>query len=91
MTFSVSRHQPGVRLGVDECPGVDERGHGLTMSVIHDAGCCHEWETGQAATPARAQAFSEAADCWGGTWPGQPQHRGPRIQTEAETEAQAEA
>jgi hypothetical protein len=42
MTFSISHHPPGVRLGVDECPGIDERGHGLTKSVIHDVGSCNE-------------------------------------------------
>jgi len=42
MTFYISHHEPGVRLGVDRCPGVDERGHGLTMSIIHDNSCCAE-------------------------------------------------
>jgi hypothetical protein len=69
MTLYVSHHEPGVRLGVDRCPGVDERGHGLTMSIIHDNSCCAEWESGQASTPARAKEFREAAACWGATWP----------------------
>ena len=73
MTVSISHHQPGVRLGVDECPGVDERGHGLTMAVIHDAGCCQEWETGQASTHARAESFRQAAARWGTNWPTPPQ------------------
>ena len=69
MTFYVSRQEPGVRLGVDRCPGVDQRGHGLTMSIIHDSSCCAEWESGQASTPARAKEFREAAIRWGATWP----------------------
>ena len=69
MTLYVSHHEPGVRLGVDRCPGVDERGHGLTMSTIHYNSCCAEWESGQASTPARAKEFREAAACWGATWP----------------------
>jgi hypothetical protein len=69
VTFSISRPGPGDRLGVDLCPGVDERGHGLTMSVIHDTGCCAEWDSGQAATPARAEAFREAAERWASSWP----------------------
>jgi hypothetical protein len=73
MTLSISRHEPGVRLGADHCPGIGERGHGLTMAVIHDPGCCQEWETGQAATPARAGSFRQAAARWDCTWPSQPQ------------------
>ena len=69
MTFSISHPGPGDRLGVDLCPGVDERGHGLTTAVIHDAECCVEWAGGEAAAPARAEAFREAAARWGGTWP----------------------
>jgi len=69
MTFYLSHHEPGIRLGVDRCPGVDERGHGLTMSTIHDNSCCAEWESGQASTPARAKEFREAATRWGATWP----------------------
>jgi hypothetical protein len=65
VTFSISHPEPGVRLGVDECPGVDERGHGLTMAVIHDAGCCQEWETGRASAPAWAESFRQAAARWG--------------------------
>ena len=57
-----------------QCPGVDQRGHGLTMAVIHDTGCCGEWEPGQAATPDRAGAFRQAAARWGITWPQQRQH-----------------
>jgi hypothetical protein len=73
VTFSITHHQPGVRLGADQCPGIDQRGHGLAMAVIHDAGCCTEWETGRAATPARAEAFAETAARWGRPWPSQPQ------------------
>jgi hypothetical protein len=69
VTFSISHPGPGDRLGVDLCPGVDERGHGLTMAVIHDAGCCAEWAGGEAAAPARGEAFRDAAARWGGTWP----------------------
>lgn len=73
MTVSVSHPEPGARLGADQCPGTGQRGHGLTMAVIHDTGCCREWETGQAATPARAESFRQAAARWGTAWPGQPQ------------------
>ena len=58
-------------------PGNRERGHGLTMTVIHDAECCQEWETGQASTPARTESFRQAAARWGTAWPGKPQH--PRL------------
>ena len=51
MTLGVSHPGPGSRLGADQCPGTSQRGHGLTMAVIHDTGCCTEWETGRAATP----------------------------------------
>lgn len=73
MTYSISRPGPGARAGVDECPGIDQRGHGLTMAIIHDPGCCSEWETGQAATPARTEAFRQAAARWGTSWPPQAQ------------------
>jgi hypothetical protein len=73
MTFGISHPGPGVRLGVDVCPGIGERGHGLTMAVIHDAGCCREWETGRAAAPVRAESFRQAAAQWGTTWPAPPQ------------------
>lgn len=73
MTIRVSRPEPGARLGADRCPGVDTRGHGLTMAVIHDGGCCREWETGQAATPGRAQSFRQAAARWQAAWPPRPQ------------------
>ena len=89
MTLSLTRHQPGLRAGVDACPGISERGHGLTMTIIHDPGCCHEWETGQAATPARAQAFGQAAARWGSTWPAPPRPPGPGTQAQAETEPEA--
>jgi len=69
VTFSISHPEPGARLGVDLCPGVDERGRGLSMAVIHDAGCCAEWTGEQAAAPPRAEAFREAAARWGSTWP----------------------
>jgi hypothetical protein len=39
------------------------------MAVIHDAGCCAEWAGGEAAAPARGEAFRDAAARWGGTWP----------------------
>jgi hypothetical protein len=74
MTLGISHHEPGVRAGAETCPGVDERGHGLTMAVIHDGGCCQEWETGQASTPDRAESFRQAAARWGTAWPAQPQH-----------------
>jgi hypothetical protein len=70
MTFYISHHEPGVRLGVDRCPGIGERGHGLTMSIIHDYSCCAEWESGQASTPTKAREFREAAIRWGAIWPG---------------------
>ena len=89
MTLSLTHHQPGERLGIDTCPGIDERGHGTTMSILHDSGCCHEWETGQAATPARAEAFSQAAARWSSAWPAHPQQAGPDAQREAEPEAGA--
>jgi hypothetical protein len=89
MTVSISRPEPGVRLGADQCPGVDERGHGLTMAVIHDAGCCQEWETGQAASPNRAQSFQQAAARWGTAWP--QQHQNPGAGTESQAEPEAEA
>jgi hypothetical protein len=67
--MGVSHHEPGVRLGVDACPGVDERGHGLSMGIVHDSGCCHEWASGEASTPRRAASFCEVAARWGSTWP----------------------
>jgi hypothetical protein len=97
VTFSISHPELGVRLGADECPGVDERGHGLTLAVIHDAGCCQEWETGQASTPARAESFRQAAARWGTAWPGEPQSVRDawdahlHSQREAEQEPEAEA
>ena len=47
------------------------------MTVIHDAECCHEWETGHASTPARTELFRQAAARWGTARPGQSQH--PRL------------
>jgi len=87
VTFSISHHEPGVRLGVDECPGVDERGHGLTMAVIHDAGCCQEWETGRASTAARTESFRQAAARWGTAWPREPQRPAAGAGLRAELEA----
>jgi hypothetical protein len=87
MTLYVSHHEPGVRPGADRCPGVNERGHGLTMSIIHDSGCCQEWETGQAATPARAEEFRKVAARWGAEWPRQPQQ--PAASAEAGREPEA--
>jgi hypothetical protein len=69
VTFSISLHEPAVRLGVDRCPGIDERGHGRAMSIIHDNSCCAEWESGQASSATRAKEFREAATRWGATWP----------------------
>ena len=73
-----THHETGVRLGVDACPGVDERGHGLTMTTLHDSACCHEWESGQASTPARAGA-REVASRWGSTWPEPSANRRPAM------------
>jgi hypothetical protein len=69
VTFSISRPGAGDRLGVDRCPGIDERGHGLTTAVIHDGGCCAEWSAGETPAPDRAEAFREAAARWGASWP----------------------
>jgi len=69
VTFGISHPGPGVRLGADQCPGAGTRGHGLTMAVIHGAGCCAEWATGQASTPARAESFRQAAARWNHIWP----------------------
>ena len=69
MSVSISHQQPAQRAGVDCCPGVDERGHGLTATTIHDSQCYQEWESG-VATPDRAEAFSQAAARWGSAWPG---------------------
>jgi hypothetical protein len=77
MTPSVSHLEPGARLGADQCPGTDRRGHGLTMTVIHDTRCCTEWESGQASTPDRAESFRQAAARWGTAWPQQAQQ--PRL------------
>jgi hypothetical protein len=57
------------RLGADACPGIGERGHGLTMSILHDSTCCAEWAAGQTSWPARAKEFQQAAARWGTTWP----------------------
>jgi hypothetical protein len=73
MTFRIARHRHRVRLGADACPGISERGHGLTMRTIHDSTCCAEWDNGQASAPSRAEAFNAAAARWGLTWPPQPQ------------------
>ena len=58
------------------------------MAVIHDAGCCQEWETGQAATPARAESFRQAAARWGTAW---PQQRQPVAGTEFQADKEPEA
>jgi hypothetical protein len=73
VTVSMTHPGPGARLGADQCPGVDTRGRGLAIAVIHDAGCCTEWKTGQASAPARAESFRQAAARWGTAWPPQPQ------------------
>ena len=39
-----------------ECPGVDSRGHGLTMSDIHMGKCCELWEA------QRSEAQAEASE-----------------------------
>jgi hypothetical protein len=88
MTFAITHPEPGTRLGADECPGVDQRGHGLTMTVIHDPGCCREWESGQATTPARAGAFRQAAARWGTGWPQQSQRPTAGSELQAEPEAE---
>lgn len=69
MTARISRHDPGVRRGADACPGIDERGHGLTMSLIHDNSCCAEWESGVTPHPGRAAEWSRVAQRWGTEWP----------------------
>ena len=83
MTIYVAPHRDHVRLGVDACPGVDERGHGLTMRTLHDDGCCAEWASGRASSPPRAEAFRVVAARWGSTW--------PRPHPEAEPEPEPEA
>ena len=84
----VAAHQDHVRLGVDACPGIDERGHGLTMRTLHDDGCCAEWASGHASTPGRAEAFREVAARWGSTWPTvQPEPEPKAANAEPEPEA----
>ena len=87
MTLSVAHPEPGARLGADQCPGAGQRGHGLTMTVIHDTGCCREWETGQASTAARDRSFRQAAARWGTAWPQQHQHPAADTELQAEPEA----
>lgn len=48
MTYSLSHPEPGQRAGADICPGVDSRGHGLTMALVHDSACCTRWEAAHA-------------------------------------------
>ena len=92
MTLSISHPEPGARLGADQCPGTGRRGHGLTMAVIHDTGCCREWETGQASTPDRAQSFQQAAARWATAWPQHRQHRAAAAEaSRAAAEAEPEA
>ncbi len=80
----VAPHRGHVRLGVDACPGIDERGHGLTMRTLHDDGCCAEWASGRASTPRRAGAFRTVAARWGASWPkAQPEAAGPEPEAEA--------
>jgi hypothetical protein len=81
----VVSHRDHVRLGVDACPGIDERGHGLTMRTLHDDGCCAEWASGHASTPARAEVFREIAARWGLAW---PTARSEAADLEAEPEAE---
>ena len=81
----VAPHQDHVRLGADACPGIDERGHGLTMRTLHDDGCCAEWAAGLASTPARAEAFRRDAARWGASWPkARPEAVVPDPEPEAE-------
>ncbi len=87
----VMHHRDHVRLGVDACPGIDERGHGLTMRTLHDAGCCAEWASGQASTPTRAAAFRQAAARWGASWlQAEPEAADPRLEA-ADPEPEAAA
>jgi hypothetical protein len=67
--ITVASHQSHVRLGVDACPGIDERGHGLSLRTLHDDGCCTEWAAGEASTEARAKEFRTVAARWGASWP----------------------
>jgi hypothetical protein len=43
------------------CPGVAERGHGLTKSIIHAADCCDRWD---AEHPGIAQQRQAAEREW---------------------------
>ena len=80
----VAPHRDHVRLGVDACPGIDERGHGLTMRTLHNDGCCAEWASGQASTSARAEAFRVVAARWGASWPkAEPEAADPEPELEA--------
>jgi hypothetical protein len=56
-------------LGLDVCPGIDERGHGLTMAILHDSTCCAEWEAGETPWPRRAAEWRKIAGRRGSTWP----------------------
>jgi hypothetical protein len=43
------------RIGVTECPGVSEYGHGLTLRTVHLGGCCERWaQQSAASSPAPA-------------------------------------
>jgi hypothetical protein len=76
MSAYISRHEAGVRAGADACPGIDERGQGLTMSLIHDGTCCEQWQSGSTPPPRRAAEWSKVAARWGTTWP-QPGEQAP--------------
>jgi hypothetical protein len=69
MTAYISHHDPKVRVGIDACPGIDERGHGLTMALIHDDSCCAEWEAGSTPWPTREREWRTMAERKGSTWP----------------------
>ena len=65
----VAPHQDHVRLGVDACPGADERARVLHLQPAHDDSCCAEWNAGLASTPTRAEEFRRVAARSGSTWP----------------------
>jgi len=81
----LTHHQPGVHPGLNACPGLGERGHGLTMALVHDGTCCAEWEAGETAHPDRAAQWDTIARRRGTTWP--KPAAGPEPGTAAEAEA----
>jgi hypothetical protein len=52
--ITVEHPGPGARPGVSACPGVDARGHGLTMTILHSGTCCEAWEACQSEREAEA-------------------------------------